>query len=322
MRGLRQSRFIRAVQAGWIISLVLAPGVPWALEVDERASGYGLVSSASAEISLSAPQLPPVKNKLDGPLIVEYKPSTTDKSVSAAKPSKPKQAVVRADLPARTPKREPKPAPALTVETNQMKAAKRPSEPETYQSSGRRKPSGKSVFGSQQVRNGYALFDHGDAAPRLEPRSTVTWMTVFAIMTRLVIVAILAYCTLLGLKWFLNRQHGGNAGGSRRSGLSLAGTVSLGSNRSIHIIRAGGRDFLIGATGGSVNLLAEIGESPDGEPKLEEASFENLIESYAVSGTDTAAKTIAGKLRGGAALLHDKAKSLRHAATTGEGLNE
>ena len=341
MRRLKHPRRMRIVRAAWIVSLILASGALWASETTAHAARSRQTTPSQAGIGLPMPQLSPLKAKLDMPTLAKSA-MNRDKSAKAVKPtlttsaSSPKRETGSTGAVWVSAVKRPEPVEGRESKSRILRQAqdarrdvrlvvarsaastKPRSEPKGSLSSNPRRltakrPRGESPFRSEKVADGYALFNHRDeVVPKKESRSNVTWASAFGIMARLIIVAILAYCSLLGLKWLMNHRRGAHAVGNA---LSLAGTVSLGANKSVYVIRAGGKDFLIGAAGNSINLLAELGESLEAEAQDEPVSFERLMKSYAVSGRGAAAKAVVYKLHDAAASLGRKAESLRRAKT-------
>jgi len=83
---------------------------------------------------------------------------------------------------------------------------------------------------------------------------------------RVPLALLLVIALVLGAAWVLKRITGAAAGGSQR--LQLLAQLSLGTRERAVLVRAGGKDLLIGVASGSVRTLhvfdAPVGELPGG----------------------------------------------------------
>ena len=88
-----------------------------------------------------------------------------------------------------------------------------------------------------------------------------------------VLPALLAFVAVIALiplaLWVLKRLQGGSAGGARV--VTLVGGLSLGPRERIAIVESHGRRWMIGVTGQSISMLAELQASdapadPPGTP--------------------------------------------------------
>ena len=179
---------------------------------------------------------------------------------------------------------------------------------------------GKPLFSASNADNGYAYFRRGSKPQKQDtPKSappSVTWKSAFGLIIRLCIVAVFAYVCLLGLKWVLTRQKVSSALDSKN--LSMAGTLSIGANRSVHVVRAGGREFLIGATGDNITLLADLGlVELNSEQPAETESFRSILTSISSENNSSLVNSVAGKISDAASLLRNKAEQLQRTTTAG-----
>ena len=72
--------------------------------------------------------------------------------------------------------------------------------------------------------------------------------------TKTALVLLLMYGVLLALKRYAGQQQPRRAGAR----IELLSTAALGPGRSVHLLSAGGKVLLVGATGQQVSLLAEL----------------------------------------------------------------
>ena len=66
---------------------------------------------------------------------------------------------------------------------------------------------------------------------------------------------------LAGLLWWLRRVAGG--GGAAGRHIRVIETVSLGPNRSLHLVKVGGRGLLIASSPEHCGLISELAEFPE-----------------------------------------------------------
>ena len=85
---------------------------------------------------------------------------------------------------------------------------------------------------------------------------------------RLGIVLLIIWAVVFGMRWYLRRS-GGFAGSGPGRQLQILESRSLGPNRSIQLVRVGGRAVLIGVTQERVTRLIEI-DDPDEVERLAE----------------------------------------------------
>lgn len=85
---------------------------------------------------------------------------------------------------------------------------------------------------------------------------------------RLGIVLLIIWAVVFGMRWYLRRS-GGFAGSGPGRQLQILESRSLGPNRSIQLVRVGGRAVLIGVTQERVTRLIEI-DDPDEVERLTE----------------------------------------------------
>ncbi len=79
--------------------------------------------------------------------------------------------------------------------------------------------------------------------------------------------ALLAFVAVAALipvaLWVLKRLQGGNRGGARP--VTLAGGLTLGPRERVVVVEADGRRWMLGVTGQSISLLAELERTAPGQ---------------------------------------------------------
>jgi flagellar biogenesis protein FliO len=104
-------------------------------------------------------------------------------------------------------------------------------------------------------------------------------MDVLDVGLKLVAVLALAYGSLMLLKRI--GVGGGlplKSGATNAPGVRVVTSLSLGQNRSVHVLKVNnGKTLLVGATPTQVNLIADLGELADGEVPTDAASFFDVL---------------------------------------------
>jgi flagellar biogenesis protein FliO len=111
------------------------------------------------------------------------------------------------------------------------------------------------------------------AQPIGVPEPSTGSFDFFDIGFKLIAVLALAYGSLMLLKRAgLTGGAAAGAGGAIQS-MRVVSSLALAPNRSVHVLKVpGGKTLLVGATPNSVNLIADLGDLPEGETP-EAASF-------------------------------------------------
>ncbi len=86
---------------------------------------------------------------------------------------------------------------------------------------------------------------------------------------RLGLVLVIVWGAVMVMRWYVRRTSGVTGGGGGRQ-LQVLETRALGPNRSLHLVRLGGRAVLLGVTPERINRLLEI-DDPDEVERLSEA---------------------------------------------------
>lgn len=142
------------------------------------------------------------------------------------------------------------------------------------------------------------------------------YITLLSFIFKLAVVVALAYGTIYALKKL-------NVGALKRneSGLiKIVENTTLGTNRSLHVVRVGDKTLLLASTPGQINLLSEVDLPIEELTATEESTGDsgaatsftdrlNMCLGGAVDSGD-AASNIAGLLRGSSAFLQDKIAAL------------
>ena len=103
-----------------------------------------------------------------------------------------------------------------------------------------------------------------------------------------VMPALLAFVAVAALipiaLWVLKRLQGGAKGGSRP--VILAGGLTLGPRERVVVVEADGRRWMLGVTGQSISMLAELdaSQSVDGRADNRPNSADNALQTAALPG--------------------------------------
>jgi flagellar biogenesis protein FliO len=103
-----------------------------------------------------------------------------------------------------------------------------------------------------------------------------TWYGMLDVVAKLALVVGLVYLAIAGLRWLQKgRRRSDNAGGAA---IRLLETVGLAPGRTLHLVMAGEKTLLIGATDYHLSLLAELPNAS--APVVEEAAiaFEEALQ--------------------------------------------
>jgi flagellar biogenesis protein FliO len=129
--------------------------------------------------------------------------------------------------------------------------------------------------------------------------------TAFLTVMKLGIVLVLAYVTILALKWFLNSK---DPLPRIRRNLKVMDTAKLSSTCSVHVVAVGGKKLLLGCSTGQVSLLTELEVQEDSEPApVQDSRFSEYLAKYSATAPQSgAAGRIAGLLRDATSHLKSK----------------
>jgi len=133
---------------------------------------------------------------------------------------------------------------------------------------------------------------------------------VFWTLLKLGFVLLLAYSTILILKWLSNRRE--FTGVSSRE-LHVVDTLRLSPTVSLHLVEAKGRLLLLGCSTGQVNVLQEMPTEESEDPSGESSSrFAEYLAKYSVARNSSSP---AGRL---SRLVRDCARYLRSRCTSSQ----
>jgi len=129
--------------------------------------------------------------------------------------------------------------------------------------------------------------------------------TAFLTVIKLGIVLVLAYVTILALKWFMNSK---DSLPHMRRNLKVMDTAKLSSTCTVHVVAVGGKKLLLGCSSGQVNLLTELEEQEDSEPApIQDSRFSEYLAKYSATAPQSgAAGRMAGLLRDATSHLKNK----------------
>lgn len=153
------------------------------------------------------------------------------------------------------------------------------------------------------------LMDH-ESKPKPAGQAVGGWAkTALVTLLKLAFVLVLAYLTLLALRWLSVKRE--TAADSARD-MKVVETLRLPSGGQLHLVSVQGRSLVIGSSAGGVSLLTELdGEAAPEETEDAGGRFAQYLEKYSVGGNPPSRKATAGRI---AALLRDCASHLRERA--------
>jgi flagellar biogenesis protein FliO len=115
------------------------------------------------------------------------------------------------------------------------------------------------------------LWDSGQPAAIADPFAPPDWSIFFSVFLKLGVVLALIYVGLFLLKkWRVDGV------GENRRRLALLETLRLSPKQAVHLVRADGRVFMVGATDQAIALLSEWAEEEDAQVPGTEVSFADL----------------------------------------------
>jgi len=113
--------------------------------------------------------------------------------------------------------------------------------------------------------------------PKKAENSPSLLAVIFDLFIKLAVVLGVAYASVLGLRKYMNQQGAALPGRGRL--LKVIESVSIGPNRSLHLVRVAGKVVVIGSTPENISLIAEIHDS-EGTPQLETVSAEGSANGF------------------------------------------
>ena len=124
--------------------------------------------------------------------------------------------------------------------------------------------------------------------------SSVTAKTVLSTILKLAVVLVLAYLTILVLKWLSVKK---DAPPESQGDFRVKDTLRLSPTGTLHLVDVKGKTLLIGCSSGQVNLIREFDEIEQVEAKSD-GHFAQYLERYSqTSRKHGAAGRVAGLLR-------------------------
>lgn len=146
------------------------------------------------------------------------------------------------------------------------------------------------------------------------PSTTGDWAkTGLRSVLMLAVVLVLAYLTIMALKWLSDRRE---SPAHSSKDLQLMDTLKLSPGSSVHLINVRGKTLLIGSTAGQINLLSEVESIEESEvaPEKDKRFAEYLDKYYNGSKNAGPATRVAGLLRDATAHIQGRQP---HAKGTG-----
>jgi flagellar biogenesis protein FliO len=133
-----------------------------------------------------------------------------------------------------------------------------------------------------------AQFDPGATPRPTADEEDPGWLGALDVVAKLVLVVGLVYLAVAGLRWLQNgRRRRTDTGGAS---IRLLETVGLAPGRSLHLVVAGDKTLLIGATDHHLSLLTELSgaSAPLGE---DATAFEEALSYQSTPPQDSTAAT-------------------------------
>jgi flagellar biosynthetic protein FliO len=116
------------------------------------------------------------------------------------------------------------------------------------------------AIAAQLLLPGRALAQAGAIGTSVDGYGFGDWLGLGA---RLVAVLITIWLAVLGMRWYVRRTTGAAGGAGRQ--LQVIESRSLGPNRSLHLVRLGGRAVMLGVTPERINALLTIDDAEEVE---------------------------------------------------------
>ena len=155
-----------------------------------------------------------------------------------------------------------------------------------------------------------ALMTRAETTAKAEDKPSGSLGTVLLTILKLAVVLILAYLTILALKWFSARH---DVMPSNNRQFKMVDTLRFNSTSSMHLVEIRGSTLLVGCTSGQVNVLKEFDEGNDSEADSEPSGkFAEYLAKYSdMSGKHGPSGRIAGLLRDCSGYLRNRCQGTR-----------
>jgi flagellar biogenesis protein FliO len=157
------------------------------------------------------------------------------------------------------------------------------------------------------------LMTRAETSAKAEDKPSGSLVTVLLTILKLAVVLILAYLTILALKWFSARH---DVMPSNNRQFKMVDTLRFNSTSSMHLVEIRGSTLLVGCTSGQVNVLKEFDKDNDSEADSEPSGkFAEYLMKYSdTSGKHGPSGRIAGLLRDCSGYLRDRCQGTRTGA--------
>lgn len=154
------------------------------------------------------------------------------------------------------------------------------------------------------------MMDAGEQQKQSDSKKPGALGTIIFTILKLALVLVLAYLTILALKWFSARH---DAIPSNRRQFKMMDTLRFNSTSSLHLVEVKGATLLLGCTAGQVNVLKEFEEDEptDGESEPAGKFAEYLAKYSDMSQKHGPSGRIAGLLRDCSGYLRDRCHGAR-----------
>lgn len=158
-----------------------------------------------------------------------------------------------------------------------------------------------------------ALMFGAEKSDGADARQSGSLAPVVSTILKLVVVLVLAYLTILALKWFSSRHE---VSPSNHRQFRMVDTFRFNSTSSLHLVEVKGTTLLLGCTSGQVNLLREFNEDETGEVDPEPSGkFAEYLARYSdESRKHGPSGRIAGMLRDCSSYLRGRCHGVRTGA--------
>ncbi len=155
-----------------------------------------------------------------------------------------------------------------------------------------------------------ALMMGADQPKQADQKQPGTFGTILLTILKLALVLVLAYLTIMGLKWFSARH---DITPSNHRQFKMMDTLRFNNTSSLHLVEVKGTTLLLGCTSGQVNVLKEFDEAALADSESEPAGkFAEYLAKYSdMSQKHGPSGRIAGLLRDCSGYLRDRCQGAR-----------
>lgn len=155
-----------------------------------------------------------------------------------------------------------------------------------------------------------ALMLGAETPAQADKKQPGAFTTIISTILKLALVLVLAYLTIMGLKWFSSRH---DMIPSNHRQFRMVDTLRFNNTSSLHLVEVKGATLLLGCASGQVSVLKEFedGQSADVESETSGKFAEYLAKYSDMSRKHGPSGRIAGLLRDCSGYLRDRCQGTR-----------